>query len=68
VRTRVEARCYTAKKFHAKAYLVARPNIDPPEMAVIGSGNFIRPDMVHNIELNVKLTEDQPAAVPVAPI
>ena len=56
---RVEARCYTAKKFHAKAYLIDRPNIYPPRMAVLGSGNFTRPGLIQNIELNVQLTPEQ---------
>ncbi|MBP6965487.1 MAG: DEAD/DEAH box helicase family protein [Armatimonadetes bacterium] len=56
---RVEARCYTPKKFHAKAYLVARPRIHPSRMAVIGSGNFTRPGLEQNIELNVELTPEQ---------
>ena len=56
---KVEARCYTAKKFHAKAYLIDRPNIYPKQMAVIGSGNFTRPGLVQNIELNVQLTPEQ---------
>ena len=56
---KIEARCYTAKKFHAKAYLIDRPNIYPPQMAVIGSGNFTRPGLLQNIELNVHLTPEQ---------
>jgi len=56
---RVEARCYTTKKFHAKAYLIDRPNIYPPRMAVLGSGNFTRPGLIQNIELNVQLTPEQ---------
>ena len=56
---KVEARCYTAKKFHAKAYLIDRPNIFPPQMAVLGSGNFTRFGLIQNIELNVQLTPDQ---------
>jgi superfamily II DNA or RNA helicase len=58
---KVEARCYTAKKFHAKAYLIDRPNNYPKQMAVIGSGNFTRPGLVQNIELNVELTPEQTA-------
>lgn len=56
---KIEARCYTAKKFHAKAYLIERPNIHPSRMGVIGSGNFTRPGLVQNIELNVELTTEQ---------
>ena len=56
---RVEARCYTAKKFHAKAYLIHRPANSPPMLAVLGSGNFTRWGLTQNIELNVKLYEEQ---------
>lgn len=56
---RVEARCYTSKKFHAKAYLIDRPDIYPPQMAIIGSGNFTRPGLLQNIELDVILTPEQ---------
>lgn len=56
---KVEARCYTAKKFHAKAYLIDRPAIYPPRMGVLGSGNFTRPGLSQNIELNVQLTPEQ---------
>ena len=56
---RVEARCYTANKFHAKAYLIMRPDVYPAQMAVIGSGNFTRPGLLQNTELNVELTPEQ---------
>ena len=56
---KVEARCYTAKKFHAKAYLADRPDIYPHQMGVLGSGNFTRYGLIQNIELNVQLTPDQ---------
>ena len=47
---KIEARCYTAHKFHAKAYLVHRPNIYPHHLGVIGSGNFTRPGLLQNIQ------------------
>lgn len=56
---RIEARCYTTKKFHAKAYLVHRPHIYPNHLGVIGSGNFTFPGLLQNIELNVELTKEQ---------
>jgi hypothetical protein len=56
---KVEARCYTAKKFHAKAYLINRPTIFPQHLGIIGSGNFTRPGLTQNIELNVQLTPEQ---------
>ena len=58
---RVEARCYTANKFHAKAYGILRPDIYPSQMAILGSGNFTRPGLLQNVELNVELTPEQTA-------
>jgi superfamily II DNA or RNA helicase len=55
---KVEARCYTSKKFHAKAYLVCR-SVHPPTLGILGSGNFTRAGLTQNIELNVELTIDQ---------
>lgn len=55
----IEARCYTARKFHAKAYLAMRPEVYPQQMAILGSGNFTRPGLLQNIELNVVLTPEQ---------
>lgn len=52
------ARCYTRQKFHAKAYLVSQA-AHPDLMGVLGSGNFTRPGLTQNIELNVDLTIDQ---------
>ncbi|HET6387103.1 MAG TPA: phospholipase D-like domain-containing protein, partial [Armatimonadota bacterium] len=57
---RVEARCYTSEKFHAKAYLVQR-DVFPPQLGVLGSGNFTRPGLLQNVELNVLLTPEQTA-------
>jgi superfamily II DNA or RNA helicase/HKD family nuclease len=56
---RVEARCYTKNKFHAKAYLVERPDLYPALLGIIGSGNFTRPGLTQNVELNVELTLEQ---------
>lgn len=60
---KVEARCYTSKKFHAKAYVIFRPDVYPSQMAVIGSGNFTRPGLLQNVELNVELTPEQTGAL-----
>ena len=60
---RIEARCYTPRKFHAKAYLVHRPTNEPPELGIIGSGNFTRPGLTQNLELNVKLYQEQTASL-----
>lgn len=57
---RINARCYTAKKFHAKAYLSYREH-HPQFMGILGSGNFTRPGLTRNVELNVELTTDQTA-------
>jgi superfamily II DNA or RNA helicase/HKD family nuclease len=56
---RVEVRCYIAQKFHAKAYLCDRPAIYPLTLGILGSGNFTRPGLLQNIELNVHLTTEQ---------
>ncbi len=61
VEGRIEARCYTARKFHAKAYLIERPELYPAQLGVIGSGNFTRPGLTQNVELNVELTLEQTA-------
>ena len=55
---RLEARVYTKDKFHAKAYL-AHCTGHPPLNGILGSGNFTRPGLTQNIELNVHLTIDQ---------
>ena len=55
---RVEARCYTAKKFHAKAYIIKR-EMFPEQIAVMGSGNFTRQGLLQNIELNALQTPEQ---------
>lgn len=58
---RLEARCYTRAKFHAKAYISHLPNPVGPHQAfgILGSGNFTRPGLEANIELNAHLTPDQ---------
>ena len=58
---KIEARCYTQQKFHAKAYLIHRDAHFAPQDGIIGSGNFTRSGLTHNIELNVHLTKDQVA-------
>lgn len=57
---KVEARCYTREKFHAKAYIFSR-DIYPTRLGIIGSGNFTRPGLTQNVELNVRLYEEQTA-------
>ena len=61
VEGRVEARCYTKQKFHAKAYVFQRPEVFPTRLGIIGSGNFTRPGLTKNIELNVQLNPEQTA-------
>jgi len=58
---KIEARCYTIQKFHAKAYLIQRDAAFAPRQGIIGSGNFTRSGMTRNIELNVHLTIEQSA-------
>ncbi|HSI72736.1 MAG TPA: helicase-related protein [Fimbriimonas sp.] len=55
---KLQARCYTKDKFHAKAYLAVKPGF-PPYTGILGSGNFTRQGLTENIELNAHLTHDQ---------
>ncbi|MDQ2730312.1 MAG: phospholipase D-like domain-containing protein, partial [Armatimonadota bacterium] len=59
---RIQARCYTSRKFHAKAYLTER-SVYPHHMGILGSGNFTGPGLTRNIELNVVLTTEQTAVL-----
>lgn len=58
---RFEARCYVREKFHAKAYISHLPSPQGPHSAygILGSGNFTRPGLSENIELNAHLTPEQ---------
>ena len=55
---RIEARVYTKEKFHAKLYISHRSGY-PPASGIVGSGNFTRSGLIQNIELNVRLIEEQ---------
>jgi superfamily II DNA or RNA helicase len=55
---RIEARVYTKEKFHAKLYISHR-NGYPPASSIVGSGNFTRSGLTRNIELNIRLIEEQ---------
>lgn len=55
---RLESRVYTKDKFHAKAYLAFVPGFQEMH-GILGSGNFTRPGLTQNIELNVHLTPEQ---------
>ncbi len=55
---RVEARVYTKEKFHAKLYISHRDGY-PPASGIVGSGNFTRSGLSRNIELNIRLIEEQ---------
>ena len=55
---RIEARVYTKEKFHAKLYISHRSGY-PPASGIVGSGNFTRSGLLQNIELNVRLIEEQ---------
>ena len=59
---RIQARCYTAKKFHAKAYFATRVHYSN-RMGILGSGNFTGPGLTRNIELNVELSPEQTTAL-----
>lgn len=58
---RIEARCYTAMQFHAKAYIaeLREPERRRARFGILGSGNFTRSGLTKNIELNVDLTAEQ---------
>jgi len=55
---RLEARVYTKEKFHAKLYISHRHGY-PPVSSIVGSGNFTRSGLTRNIELNIRLIEEQ---------
>ena len=55
---RIEARVYTKEKFHAKLYISHRGGY-PPASGIVGSGNFTRSGLTRNIELNIRLIEEQ---------
>ena len=55
---RIEARVYTQEKFHAKLYISHRDGY-PPASGIVGSGNFTRSGLSRNIELNIRLIEEQ---------
>lgn len=55
---RIEARVYTQEKFHAKLYISHRDGY-PPASGIVGSGNFTRSGLTRNIELNIRLIEEQ---------
>ena len=55
---RIEARVYTKEKFHAKLYISHRSGY-PPASGIVGSGNFTRSGLTRNIELNIRLIEEQ---------
>lgn len=58
---KIEARCYTQKKFHAKAYIsdLAEPVGMHKSFGILGSGNFTRMGLSQNLELNAHLTPEQ---------
>jgi superfamily II DNA or RNA helicase len=55
---KLEARVYVKDKFHAKAYLATCSGKLPLD-GIVGSGNFTRPGLTQNIELNIHLNKDQ---------
>jgi superfamily II DNA or RNA helicase len=55
---KIEARVYTKEKFHAKLYISHRRGY-PPASGIVGSGNFTRSGLTRNIELNIRLIEEQ---------
>ncbi len=49
----IEIRVYTARKFHAKAYITHGRNRRIGSSALVGSSNLSRPGLETNVELNV---------------
>ena len=55
---KIECRVYTKKKFHAKAYITHSRLTVVGSSALVGSSNFTKPGLTHNIELNVQLRRE----------
>src|SRR5258708_31735050 len=54
----IQARCYTSKKFHAKAYISDGEHYSSLT-GILGSGNFTRAGLTQNVELNIELDREQ---------
>ena len=50
---KIECRIYTSDKFHAKAYITHGRLDVVGSKALVGSSNFTRPGLSHNVELNI---------------
>ncbi len=57
-RRQIECRIYAKKKFHAKAYITHSRLTVVGSSALVGSSNFTKPGLTHNIELNVQLRRE----------
>lgn len=55
---KIECRVYAKKKFHAKAYITHSRLTVVGSSALVGSSNFTKPGLTHNIELNVQLRRE----------
>ena len=55
---KIECRVYTAKKFHAKAYITHARLAVVGSAALVGSSNFTQPGLEDNVELNVQVRRE----------
>jgi len=54
----IECRVYTAKKFHAKAYITHARLAVVGSAALVGSSNFMQPALEDNVELNIQVRRE----------
>jgi hypothetical protein len=54
---RIKIRVYIRAKFHAKTYLMEANESSSVDFAFVGSSNFTRPGLTHNVELNLSTTD-----------
>jgi superfamily II DNA or RNA helicase len=57
-RKQIECRLYTAKKFHAKAYITNAKFAVVGSAALVGSSNFTQPGLEDNVELNIQIRRE----------
>jgi superfamily II DNA/RNA helicase len=54
----IECRVFTAKKFHAKAYITHARLAVVGSAALVGSSNFTQPGLEDNVELNIQIRRE----------
>jgi SNF2 family DNA or RNA helicase len=55
---KIEAKVYSKKKFHAKAYITHSKLTVIGSSALVGSSNFTHPGLHQNVELNIQLRRE----------